>query len=883
MKNNKNLLYILGSLIFFALVALFYCAPVLSGKAIIQPDIINYRGSAEEMLTYQEQTNDRIYWSNAMFGGMPTYQTGAQYDFDLIKGIDKVIRFLPRPADYIFLLFSGFFILGLTLFKKWKYALTGSIFFAVGAYFFIIIAAGHNAKVHTIAYFAPLVAGILLLYRKKYISGFVLTTLFMGLQLQANHIQMTFYLFLAMMIFAIVQFIYDFKAKELPSFFKASGLVVVATIIALGLNASRLLATYEYSKETTRGKSEMSLLKSNTDGLDHSYITQWSYGKLETLNLFIPNLMGGSSMSTEDDLQNYFSQLQTTASAVGEDEFNQQVFQALAQQPRSTYWGEQPGTSGPAYQGAIVVFLFILGLFLVRGQYAKYKWWLLGATILSIVLAWGKNLQWLTDLFVDYFPMYDKFRAVSSILVIAEFTMPLLAIITLYYFIKDEDSEAFKTKTLTYVGGATVAILAILYVGAGAIFSFQSASDSYTTTEFLKLIGQANPNAIGFWESMLRDLDNALIQDRIDMFKGDTIRTLIFVLTTIGLLYAYQKKIIKSSTIVVLAIGALALIDGITVNKRYFNDDNFVSDYIVENPFPTELSVKLESEANSNNNVAQIAYKVPMNFALSELAKQDKSQYRVYNTTQSTFNEAGTSFFVNSIGGYHAAKLGKYQDVIDLYFSGNPAAKQYGIKDESGMINVLNMLNTKYIVHGSIQEPKIEMNPTAFGNAWFVGNIKAVNNANEEILALNDTFLEEQVILRNDVASTLPKTIAQDSTAVIKLESYTPTKMVYKASTNTDQIAVFSEIYYPHGWKATVDGQDVEILKANYILRALPITKGNHEIVFTYEPQVIETGKTVMIASNVILIAIVLGGLFLGYKNCKKEKDNFKNEDNKVA
>lgn len=882
MKKNKNLLYILGSIAFFAIVALFYCLPVLSGKAIIQPDIINYRGGAEEMLTYQEQTGEHVYWSNAMFGGMPTYQTGAQYDFDLIKGIDKVIRFLPRPADYIFLLFSGFFILGLTLFKKWKYALTGSIFFALGAYFFIIIAAGHNAKVHTIAYFAPLVAGILLLYRKKYILGFVLTALFMGLQLQANHIQMTFYLFLVMLIYAIVQFIHDLKAKELPSFFKASALVVVACLLAVGLNASRLLSTYEYSKETTRGKSEMTLLKTNTDGLDHDYITQWSYGKLETLNLFIPNLMGGASNGSQEDLKNYYGKLQETANAIGDDEFNQQVFQAVASQPRSTYWGEQPGTSGPAYQGAVVIFLFILGLVLVRGKYAKYKWWLLSATILSVLLAWGKNFQFLTDLFVSYFPMYDKFRAVSSILVMAELTMPLLAIITLYYFIQSEESEAYKQKTLLTVGGATVVILAILYVGASAIFPFQSSNDAYFTQQFVAAIGKSNPNAIGFWESMLKQFDEALIADRVAMFRGDTIRTLLFVVATIGLLFAYNKTYIKNSTIVVLAIGALALIDGFTVNKRYFNDDNFVSSYIVDNPFPTELSVRLESEANANNNVAQIAYKVPMNKALSELAKQDPSHFRVYNTTQSTFNEAGTSFFVNSIGGYHAAKLGKYQDLIDIYFSGDPRLKQYGITDESGMINVLNMLNTKYIVHGDMQEPKIQMNPTAFGNAWFVGGVKAVNNANEEILALNNTFLEEQAILRKEVADQLPKTIAQDSTATIQLTSYTPTKMVYKANSKTDQIAVFSEIYYPHGWKATIDGKETDIIKANYILRALPVNKGSHEIVFTYEPQVISTGNTIAMASNVLLVLVIAGGVFLGYKKCKEEK-NFKNEDQKVA
>ena len=874
MKNKKNLLYILGSIIFFALVALIYCSPILSGKAIVQPDIINYRGSAEEMLTYQDKTDEHVYWSDAMFGGMPTYQTGAQYDFDLIKGIDKVIRFLPRPADYIFLLFGGFFILGITLFKNWKYALTGSIFFAVGAYFFIIIAAGHNAKVHTIAYFAPLVAGIILLYRQKYISGFILTTLFMGLQLQANHIQMTFYLFLVMLIYVIVQFINDLKTKQLPAFLKSSALVVAACIIALGLNASRLLSTYEYSKETTRGKSEMTLLKSNTEGLDHSYITQWSYGKLETLNLFIPNLMGGASVSSEDDLSNYYDKLQTTYQAVGDNEFNQQVFQALASQPRSTYWGDQPGTSGPAYQGAIVVFLFILGIFLVRGKFATYKWWLLSATILSILLAWGKNFPLLTNLFIDYVPMYDKFRAVSSILVMAELTMPLLAIITLYYFIQEDDS-AYKQKMLITVGGITTAILAILYLTAGSIFSFQSEGDAGLTDQFLNLIGQANPNAIGFWQGMLKELDDALIADRIALFKSDTLRTLFFVAVTIGLLFAYNKKYIKNYSIVVLAIGALALIDGLIVDKRYLNQDNFITKSIVDNPFPTEMSVRLESEANSNHNVAQIAYKVPMNKALSDLAKQDNSHYRVYNTVQSTFNEAGTSFFVNSIGGYHAAKLGKYQDLIDIYFSGDQRLKKYGIEDESGLINVLNMLNTKYIVHGDIQDPKIEANPTAFGPAWLVGEVKSVNNPNEEILALNNTFLDEKAIVNNKVAQSLPKTIAKDSTATIKLTSYTPTKLVYQSNSKTDQLAVFSEIYYPHGWNATVDGKQVDIVKANYILRALPLEKGQHIIVFTYEPQVIKTGKTIMMASNAILIIVVLGGLFLGFKNCKKEKDNF--------
>jgi len=825
------------------------------------------------MLTYQEKTGENVYWSDAMFGGMPTYQTGAKYHFDVIKSIDGLFRFLPRPADYIFLLFTGFFILGLTVFKKWKYALVGSIFFAFGSYYFELIAAGHNGKLHTIGYFAPLVAGILLLYRKKYIPGFILTTLFMGLQLQANHIQMTFYLFLAMLVFAIVQFIESIKKKALPDFLKSSALVVIAVIIAAGLNANRLLSTYEYSKETTRGKSEMTLLKKNSSGLDHDYITQWSYGKLETLNLFIPNLMGGASQTNPEDLKNYTSKLQDTQYSLGEDEFNHQVFQAIASQPRGTYWGDQPGTSGPAYQGAVVVFLFILGLFMVRGKYSTYKKWLVGATILSIVLAWGKNLPFVTNLFIDYFPMYDKFRAVSSILVIAEFTMPFLAILTLYYFFNSEESEEFKKKILYIAGGSTIGFLLIFYLFGSSILSFTTENDQMMSEQFLKAIQQANPAAVGFWDGMIKQLDEALILDRIELFKSDTLRTLIFVLFTFGFLLAYQLKLIKNSAIVIFGIGALALIDGLTVNKRYLNEDNFVSKYIVDNPFPTELSPRLETEATNNNNVAQIAYKIPLNKTLSDLSKQDQSHFRVYNTVLSTFNEAGTSYFVPSIGGYHAAKLGKYQDVVDIYFSQDPRLKQYGIKDETGLINVLNMLNTKYILHGDVTQPQIEQNPTALGNAWFTPNVKWTENANDEILAINSTQLANTVILRKDLVENKQFKPAADATAKIELVEYSPMKITYKSSSNTDQFAVFSEVYYPHGWTASIDGKNVPIEKANYILRALPISKGQHTIIFEYQPQIIATGNTIVIISNILLLLVVAGGIYLGYKQCSQKEN----------
>ncbi|MEG0187801.1 MAG: YfhO family protein, partial [Algoriella sp.] len=646
-----------------------------------------------------------------------------------------------------------------------------------------------------------------------------------------------------------------------------------AVIIAAGLNANRLMSTYEYSKETTRGKSEMTLLKKNSNGLDHDYITQWSYGKLETLNLFIPNLMGGGSQTNPEDLKNYTSELQNTQYSIGEDEFNQQVFQAVASQPRSAYWGDQPGTSGPAYQGAVVVFLFIIGLFMVRGKFSTYKKWLVGATFLSFVLAWGKNLPFITNLFIDYFPMYDKFRAVSSILVIAEFTMPFLAILTLYYFFNSDEKEEFKKKVLYIAGGSTVAILVILYLFGGMIFPFSSPDEKLMTEQLIGQIQQANPNAVGVWDGLIKRLDEALILDRIAMFKADTLRTLLFVVLTLGLMIAYLFKVIKKPAIVVFAIGALALIDGYTVNKRYLNDDNFVSKYIVDNPFPTEMSPRLQSEAENNNNVAQIAYKIPLNNLLSNIAKQDKSHFRVYNTALSTFNEAGTSYFVPSIGGYHAAKLGKYQDVIDIYFSQNPELKQYGIKDETGLINVLNMLNTKYIIHGDPTEPKVQQNPTAQGSAWFASNIKWTENANDEILAINSTPVNNTVILRKDLVNNKNLNVSPDTASKIELVDYSPMKMTYKSSSSTDQIAVFSEIYYPHGWTATIDGKEIPIEKANYVLRAVPVQKGNHTIVMEFKPQVISTGNMIVIISNILLLIVVVGGVYLGYKKCSTKEN----------
>lgn len=869
---NKNLVYSAIAIVFFAVLAIFYCSPVLSDNAIVQHDIINYKGSAEEMKTFEKQTGENIYWSNAMFGGMPTYQTGASYDNDVIKGIDKIIRFLPRPADYIFLLFTGFFFLGMVLFKNWKYALAGSIFFALGAYFFIIIAAGHNAKVHAIAYFAPLVAGIILLYRKQYLVGFILTTLFMGLELAANHPQMTYYLFLVMLVFFVVEFIEAFKKKEFKPFASATILLVCASLLGAGMNSTRLMTTYEYSKETIRGKSEMTLLNEKKSGLDLDYITHWSYGKLETMNLFIPNFMGGPSQTDPELLKNYQAEIQKQQYVVDlNNDFNAQLFEYIESSAPSAYWGEQPGTSGPAYQGAVVVFLFFLGLFLVRNKWASYKWWLVAATILSIVLAWGKNFPFLTNLFVDYFPFYDKFRAVSSMLVMAEFTMPLLASLTLYVFFKDTElTEEYKKKILVYVGGGVVALLLIFYLFGGSIFSFNTEYDLQSKQQYLEIVKQYNEQGYGTWEMVLNNLNQALVKDRIDLFKADTLRTLLFVVLTLVLLFAYQLGKIRNSLIVVLGISTLALIDGWQINKRYLNDDNFIDKMFVDNPFPTEISPKLMNAAKNNYEVAVIAHKVPFNRTLDSLRKADKSQFRVFDNVFSTFNDATTSYFVHSIGGYHGAKLHNFQDVIDLYFSGSEKAKQLGVS-QAHMEKILNLLNTKYIIHGNPNNPLVQQNQNAYGNVWLVNNVKWVKDANEEILALKDEDLTQTVVLNSQYKSSV-KGSYNSAGSSIRLTHYQPNKLTYTANLTGPQLAVFSEIFYPHGWKVTVNGKEREILKANYFLRAVELEPGDKVIVMEFQPSSVKTGNVLTLISVILFILMVAAGGYVGWKNRDKKE-----------
>lgn len=834
MKKNKYLLPVLGCLILFIIISFAYFTPLLSGKYISQPDIIHYKGGAHELEEYRKAHGKDTYWSNSMFGGMPTYQMGAAYPSDVIKNIDKILRYFPAPACYLFLLLSGFFLLGMVWLKNWKYALLGSIMFSFSTYFFIIIGAGHNAKVHTIAYFAPFIAGVYLLYQKKYIWGFILTTIFLSLQIAANHPQMTYYLFLALGIFGIVELIHAIRKKTIKSFFISTCFFIISILLSVGMNSSRLLSTYEYSKETTRGKSELTINKNNKEinhGLDNDYITHWSYGILETANLFIPNFMGGGNNEKAFNQEHLQTELQQN---INSEKDSRELQQSLASSFSGSYWGEQPGTSGPAYEGAIVVFLAILALFYYKG---RYKWWLIGATILSFLLAWGKNFGIFTNFMIEHFPLYNKFRAVSSALVIAEFTIPLLALLGIYSYFKDETlSMQYKKKVLLTTSAIILGLLLIFYFFGMNLFNFHT-----------KIEGEKINNT--FLEIIRKE--------RFVLFQADTLRTFIFVLLTAIILYIHQKTQIRPQYII-FTITFLCLVDLWGVDKRYLNDENFVDRQLYKNPFPTEVSESQLQLAATDPAVARIVNTVPVNQVLDEIKQKDPSQYRVFNLLLSPFNETNTSYFHQSIGGYHGAKLRRYQDLIDFYFS------------DSLNLPILDMLNTKYIITADSVIHALP-NPNNNGNAWFVNEIFFANNANEEISQIGKINTKRQAILNKNFQKDLQFAKSTDTLSYIELKQYEPNNLIYATHNKSEKLGVFSEIYYPHGWKATIDGKEVPIYRANYILRALKIPAGNHTINFTFDPPVIYKGRIITLISFSIFIILSVALLVWDYKKKLKK------------
>jgi len=843
-KENKNIFYIAGSLILFIAIALIYTNPVFQGKEIIQHDIVQYKGGAKELLDYRAKHGEETYWSDAMFGGMPTYQTGAQFRGDIIKHVDNALNFLPKPANYLFLLFAGFFLLGLTAVRNWKYALLGATFFGLSTYFYIIISAGHNGKVHTIAYFAPLLAGILLVYiRKKYLLGFVVTALFMGLQIAANHFQMTYYLFIGIGFLFLSELIRVLlKKSDWKHFGISSGVLALAFLLGIGMNSQRLLANREYAEETVRGKQILEDKKQNhasKDGMNRDAMLMWSYGKLETLNLFIPRIYGGSSQEKGSDriMQNIQDLVQENATSQEEVDNIMKGFSS------PTYWGEQPGTAGPAYQGAVVCFLAFLGFFFAP---KKYKYWILGTSVLTIMLAWGSNFLIVSDLFIDFVPLYNKFRAPSSILVVVELLFPLIAIVGLYSFFNNKNlTTEYKQKILMYAGGGVLAFLLLMLVFGKSLLGF------YTETEKRYL------------PSYIIDY---LIDERYGMFREDSIKAIFYVGAVLGVLFLTMKQKLTQN-IALIIIGAVSFFDLWSVNKRYLNNDNFVDKEFVQEPFVTEVSDYLIEKAGDNTEVQRLLAQAEMNKTLSILTEKDKGHYRIFNSITSPFNETTTSYFKSSVGGYHAVKLRRYDDLINEYFSET---------DNKKTLNILNMLNTKYILLGSLQEPRAEINPNANGNAWFVSDIQFVKTPNEEIKAVGEIDNKKTAVVSvEDQKYFEGKTLQSDSTAVIELKNYQPNQLEFKTQSKTPQLAVFSEIYYPKGWKMLLDGKEVPYIKANYLLRAVFVPAGNHEVRMVFEPEVIEKGKMISMSAFGIFLLLSVGG-FLKFRR----KTAVKNTEN---
>ena len=802
MKRNKIFPFLVAILL-FSLASIIYFHPILKGHKLNQSDITQFRGMVKDINDFRSEENIEPYWTGASFSGMPAYQISAYYPNDFVRILDRLLRFLPRPADYTFLYFLSFFVLMMALKVNWRLAILGSLAFGFSTYLIIIFGAGHNAKAHAIAYMPLVLAGFLWVFQRKFILGFIVTGLAMALEIYTNHIQMTYYLGFCLLILVIVEFVNATKEKVVPLFIKQVAIIIAAVAIGVGANAPRLMALKEYADYSTRGSSELTINldgsnKEITKGLDKTYITQYSYAKLETFNLFIPRFMGGGTIEKLGEDSNFYQFIEEKAGKKVAADYSEQVL---------TYWGDQPIVEAPAYIGAVIFFLFFLGIFLVKG---RFKQWLVAATVFSIVLSWGRNFEVVTNFFIDYVPLYNKFRAVSSIQVIAELCVPILGVLGLKAFFsseisKEEKYQGLKKALLTF-GALMIAGFALAHIFG----TFEGLRDAQRYSEIP-----------GFLD--------AVVADRKAMLLSDTIRSIVLVLISATALWLFLKGKVKP-VIVIVGLTLLILFDLISVNKKYVNADDFKSARKIKKPFTKSGADK---------------------FIL-----QDKSHYRVANFAVDLMNDGGTSYFHNSIGGYHAAKLGRYQELFDFQIAKNN-------------IQVFNMLNTKYFIIPDDQgKPKAQQNAEANGNVWFVDKLIPVKNANEEIKALDSlNTKEEVVILENDYKKIdIEFPLRQDTIATIALSDYKVTSLNYKSITTSVQFAVFSEIFYKEGWNAYLDGELVPHYRVNYVLRGMKIPVGIHNIEFKFEPKVIEKGKTVSLISYVLLFFISVGWFFYDKK-----------------
>ncbi len=824
---KKCLPDVLAVLLFVVLAFAYFFPADIEGRILYRHDASAGRGAGQEGIEYLEKTGERSRWTNALFGGMPTYQMAPSYgSTDLLtKAIYAYHLWLPENVWFVFAYLLGFYILLRAFDFRQHLAALGSIIWAFSTYFLIIIAAGHIWKVWALAYLPPMIAGIVLAYRGKYLWGLLLTAVFSAFEINANHVQMTYYYLFVILFMVIAWLVEAIRQQQMARFLKATAVCIAGAAIGVCVNLSNLYHTWQYSKESMRGKSE--LVKANnanqtSSGLERDYITQWSYGIGETWTLLIPNTKGGASMP--------LSQNETAMKHADENYVS--IYQQIGQ-----YWGEQPGTSGPVYVGAFVVMLFILGLFIVKGP---MKWALLAATVLSVLLSWGKNFMGFTDFFLDYVPMYDKFRTVASILVIAEFTIPLLAMMALKKIF--DEPELMKPR-MKYVG-----ISFLLTGGIALLFSLMPSAffSGFVSTSELHALQSLPPEHV-------QPIIANLTEMRQAMFTSDAMRSFYIILVGTGILLAFMYGKLKKEWAIGIIL-VLCLVDLWTVNKRYLNDEMFVP--------------KSEREAPQQKTQTD------------ELILRDQTlDYRVLNLASNTFNENETSYYHKSIGGYHAAKLRRYQEMIEQYINPEMQALFGAVSEAAGdmtQVNgdsicpVLNMLNTRYFIFPLEGGQTVPIqNPYAYGNAWFVDKLDYVNNANEEMAAVGKIDLRHQAVADVKFKAQLGEAVEQDTASVVTITSYEPNRLTYDVNSGKGGVLVFSEIYYPE-WTATVDGQPVELGRVDYLLRAIQIQPGKHQVELSFFPKSVSTTETIAYVAIVLLILTLLGTIFLEYKNRKK-------------
>lgn len=814
MKNPvyQKLWPVLAAIVAFLIITVAYFHPLLEGKRLRQSDITQFRGMSKEITDYRAKTGEEALWTNSMFGGMPAYQISVQHKGNLMTYVDRALQLdLPRPAGFVFLYFLGFFLLLMAMGVSPWLSIVGAIAFAFSSYFFIIIDAGHNSKAHAIAYMAPVLAAMVFAFKKRYLLGGALMALFLALQINANHLQITFYLALTAVIYGIFEFVNYYKAKELPHFFKAVGVLAIGAVLALGPNISNLWTTAEYTAASNRGKSELTdQAHVKTSGLDKDYATQWSYGIDETMTLLIPNMKGGSS----DYLGNNVAAMKPV---------KEELKSAIGQQ--SAYWGNQPFTSGPVYLGAFVFFLFILGMFIVDN---RIKWPLFTTFVLSILLAWGHNFSFLTNLFLDYFPGYNKFRSVSMILVLAELVVPIIAVLGLKKVI--DNPEVFKTKKLyVYISlGLTAGVALIIYLFPG-IFGLISNSEFAQIENYRK---QGAPAA------QLTDFITNLEAARSTILTADALRSFLFIVIGAAFLWAYTRKMFNANILIAL-VALLILIDMVPIDSRYLGSKNYDRKSAIETPFqPTDVDLFIQKDKDPD--------------------------FRVLNMTVNPFADASTSFFHKSVGGYHAAKLKRFDELIEYQISKSNQ-------------EVLNMLNTKYmIVPGQDKAPTVQINFAALGNAWFVRNYKMVPNADAELNALSNFKAGRTAVIDSRFEKDLANFKFSPNDTIgntIKLTSYAPNHLVYESNAKTDQLAVFSEIYYNKGWNAMIDGKPAPYIRANYVLRSMVVPAGRHVIEYKFEPRSYILGSKLSLAASILLLLVLAGALYIEIKKgCPAKK-----------